>query len=339
MRARLLLAAALLSVAAVDTIGAQESDDRVFRRYRRDGVHIRIAKSFHVPSDQIVSWPVVVIGGSATIDGRIEDNLVVIGGNVRVGPTAQIRGELTAIGGDVEVADAAEVTGQIHNVGVWWPDWPGFNFAFGNWLWNMDGTWWALFGLIGTLLRLTLTLMAACFIALVAPRWVRSIEDRAGGAPFASGLLGIITEIGFVPVLVLVTLGLIVSIVGIPLLLAVPFGVCAFVVVWVAGFAGVAAEIGGRLRGRSRHAGVESPVLDVACGVLLLGTLTLVGNVLAVGPGVMTPLAVAFSIGGAIVEYIAWTVGLGAALTAPLRNRWRTTPPPVPIHTPSPVSA
>ena len=329
-RMRTFLVVAALTAAAVQSLAAQDWESRRWRR--GDGLHVRVAKSYHLPPDQVVSWPVVVIGGSATIDGRLEDDLVVIGGSVTVGPTAHVRGDIVAVGGAVEVASAAEVTGEIHDVSVFLPE---FGFVFRDWWWGLDRGWWAAFTLAATVFRFTLTLVAACFLALVAPLWIRRIEERVTDAPLAAGAAGIAGQLLIVPLLLVTVAGLVITIIGIPLLVLVPFAMLAFVVAWVAGFTSVAAQIGGRARQRARLAAPDTTALDAAWGVLLLFAVTFAGNLLAFGPPFMLPLATAFSVAGFVIEYLAWTFGLGAALLAPLYRRWHTSPPPVP----TPVSA
>jgi hypothetical protein len=330
-----MLIAALLAAAAVHTLSAQ--DDWPERRYRRgDGVHIRIGRNYVLPAGQVSTRPVIVIGGSATVDGRMEDDLVVVGGEVRVGPQAQIRGDLVSLGGQLNVADTAQITGEIQDLSLYWPD---IRIALREWWWGIDSTWWAMFSLVGTLFRLTLVMLAACFVALIAPGWVRRIEYTAAHAPLASGFVGLTLQIMFLPLLVMTVVAMILTIVGIPLLILVPFALFAFALSWVAGFAGIAAQIGGRVRGRVGGAVSDAPVLDTAVGVAALGLVTVIGNVLAVLPWVFTPAAAAFTTAGLIIEYLAWTVGLGAVILAPFRSRWPSTPPPMPAHAPSTATA
>jgi hypothetical protein len=324
MRYRTVLTAALLVAAAGASLAAQEWEPRRWRGH--DGAHVRIGRNYHLPADQVAPTPVIVIGGSATIDGRIDDELVVIGGRVRIGPTAVIRGDVTAVGGGVEVADAAQVTGTIDDVSVLWPD---VRFALRDWWWGIDRAWWAFFGFVGTLMRLTLLMLAACVMAAVAPRWLRAIEARAASAPIASPALGFVVQLLFIPVLIVTAAVLAITLIGIPLLLLLPFGLLAFAVVWLAGFAGIASQVGRGLR-RSLGATVDSPVLDAAIGVWVVGALTLAGQIVGMVP-FLGPVAAAVTTAGIIVEYLVWTAGLGAALTAPLRS----TPPPLP----APVSA
>lgn len=321
---------ALLFVTVAAVTGAQDWEPR---RYRRSGAQIRIGKSYHLPADQAATWPIVVVGGSATLDGRTDDEVVVVGGSVRVGPTARIRGDLTVIGGEIILADTAEVTGEIHEIGLFWPD---LRFAAPGWLWPDDMRFWALFGLAGSLLRLTIIAIATMLITLLAPGWIRDLEVRVSNAPGASGAIGLLAQVLAVPILVLAVAGLIVSIVGIPLLILVPFVILAVGVIWVAGFAGVVAQLGGRVRGRAPGA-MPSPI-DTFLGLAFIASLSLIGHVVSLGPGVLSPVAAAFITAGFIVEYLAWTVGLGAALAAPIANGRRATPPPIPSHAPAPVS-
>jgi hypothetical protein len=326
MLMRTFIATALLCTAAVSTAAAQDwEQDGRWRR--RDGLQVRIGRSYHLPADQIVSWPVVVIGGSATIDGRLNDDLVVIGGQVRIGPQAQIRGEIVCLGGEVQAADSADVSGEIHDISVIWPE---VRFALEELLWRMNDGWWAALSLAGTVFRFTLTMFAACLLALVAPGWIRRIEDSVNEAPLASGFVGLASEIFMVPVFLVVVAGLVLTIVGIPLLLLLPFAGLALVLAWVAGFAAVAAQLGRRLRGRSGSEATGPMVLDVASGVALLFVLTFIGDVLAFWPSALWPFSNGFSLAGFLVEYLAWTLGLGAALLAPLRRRWPVAPPRIP---------
>jgi hypothetical protein len=320
---RSLVVAVVLCLAAAQSMSAQDWEPRP-RRY--DGVHIRIARDYHLPADRIATSPVVVIGGSATIDGTLEDDLVVIGGRVRLGPTAQVRGKIAAIGGEVDIADSATVNGEIENVGIYWPD---IEFA-SDWLWQLDRGWWALFALAANVFRFTLIMLTACLMALIAPGWIRRIGERASATPIAAGFMGLLAEIMVIPAFLLLTAALVITIVGIPLIILLPFAFLAFLILWLAGFASVAAVVGSRLRPRISVGDGGSPVADVAWGVIVLFALMFVGNLLAFAPPFFWPLSTSMHVIAIGLEFIVWTVGLGAALLAPLQRGWSITPPPVP---------
>ena len=147
---------------------------------------------------------------------------------------------------------------------------------------------------------------------------------RASSA-LSSGIVGAAAEILFVPALIAVVIGLTISIVGIPLLGAVPVALALGALGWTGGFAAVAACLGARLRGSSIERS-SSLVADLVIGFVVISGLTIVAHVIAVGPGWMTPFGWMMRAAGIGVEYVAWTIGLGAALSG-RRVRPRATPP------------
>jgi hypothetical protein len=78
----------------------------------------RLGKDNRIPCSAIkdllkeneVASDVVVIGGSAFIDGKVTDSLVVFLGGAKLGPHAEVRKELTVIGGGLE-ADPGAIIG------------------------------------------------------------------------------------------------------------------------------------------------------------------------------------------------------------------------------------
>jgi hypothetical protein len=108
----------------------------------------------------------------------------------------------------------------------------------------------------------------------------------------------------------------------------------------VAGYATVAGLIGARLRGVDWYVHGLRP-LDVVIGSFLLSSITLFGQLLMVSSGWLLPFALLVRGTGWTIEYIAWTVGLGAALLAFMGSRGfdpGSAPPVVPpLPTPSPT--
>jgi hypothetical protein len=166
--------------------------------------------------------------------------------------------------------------------------------------------------------------LGSLLLTVVAPEWVRSMGVRASSA-FGSGLLGVAAEILFVPVLVALVIVLAISIVGIPLLGAIPFALALGALAWTGGFAAVASCLGARLRGSSIERS-SSLVTDLLIGFIAISGLTLFAHVIAIGAGWMTPLIGMLRTAGIAVEYAAWTIGLGAALSGRF-VRPRSTPP------------
>jgi len=323
---RLILAAAILLTAAP---AFAQLDDWSYPD-RGDGVHLRILNDYDLPAGATAREPIVIIAGSATINGRAEDDVVVVGGTLRVGPTAVIRGDVVAIGGEAIIDPAAQISGEVDQTAIVGPDWD-----FGGLDWGTPG-WWATFAFGATLLRLGIVLSVALLLTVVAPDWINSIARRASSAPLGSAAIGVAGQVLFVPGLIAVTIALVVSIVGILLLVAFPFVLGAAGLLWVAGYAAVAANIGSRLRGREAGVSSGAPILDVLIGFALLSGLTLVAHTAAIGSG-SSPLIWMLRGSGWLVEWMAWTVGLGAALAAVFDSRHRVTPPPIPYASPAPT--
>ena len=294
-----------------------------WRRDGRDGVHLRMMRDYYLAAEATAAEPIIVIGGDATIDGHATDDVVVFGGTLRVGPKAVVDGDVVTFGGDAVIDPSATVRGKVDSAVVRLPN---VDWDFG---WPVR-TWrgfWPFAALSATVMRLALVLIVSLLLTVVAPGWVRSMGLRASST-VSSGLLGAAAEILFVPVLIAVIIGLVISIVGIPLLGAIPFALALGMLAWTGGFAAVAACLGARLRGTT-IAQSSSLVSDLLIGFVAISAVSIVAHVISVGPGWMTPLGWMMRAGGIAVEYVAWTVGLGAVLSGRF-VRSTAMPPPMP---------
>src|SRR5215210_9443508 len=104
----------------------------------------------------------------------------------------------------------------------------------------------------------------------------------------------------------------------------------------VAGYAAVAAQVGSRLRGRDAVA-MKVTILDLFIGFALISALTLMAHGLMIGSGPAGPFLWMMRAAGWFVEWIAWTVGLGAALASVFGGRQRVTPSSIPYATAAPT--
>lgn len=318
---RHVLAAALALVAM--PAAAQDSDWE-HHTHRSGGAHVRIGSSYHLLNGAVAAGPVVVIGGSANIDGEAREGVVVVGGGeLRIGPNARISGDVVAVAAGLSIDPAAEVHGEVSHVTV---RWPGVTFG-----WAPLG-WWAAALLGLTLFRLALVFVGGGFLSVVAPNWIERVSSQTAAAPVLSLAIGLTAQILFVPALVMLVVALSISIIGIPLLAAVPLLIAAFVVIWLGGFTGTTIQIGARLRGTVPHTGGLGR--DMVAGLAVLTALIVAGLLGAFGPVWLRPAAMALGITGVALEYVAWTIGLGAALTSLSSRPPRTfaSPPPLPVH-------
>jgi hypothetical protein len=318
---------------------AEWLQERVERRLDRGfgsgrGARILIGKSFTLPEGARAPEGILVVGGNATIDGTADGDVLVVGGRLRIGPKAIIRGDVATFGGELDRDPGARIDGEVDTAHVYWPDW--------NWAVNfpeLSPIWWQGAAFAFTIGRFVLVMFLSILLVVIAPRWTGSIASRLSSGPVGSAAAGFAAEILFAPALIFLSIALIITIIGIPLLAGLPFLVATFGLLWVGGYAAVAGVVGARLRGSEWSVnGVGA--FDVVLGSFLLSGITLLGQVLMITSDWLGPLPILVRSTGWTIEYLAWTIGLGAALTAWRRTDGfdpRSVPPVVPpLPTPSP---
>jgi hypothetical protein len=282
-----------------------EPDTHEWRRKSSAKVHI--GSSILVAEDELVTEPVVAVGGSVTVLGRVDDSVVAVGGSVHLGPKAHVRGDVTAVGGRIEQEKGASIDGSVNEVRFFGPQFhlqPWHMFApFGG---ELFGSW---FRLLGTVLRISIVMLLTLLVMLIAARPVERIGDRAGREPWLSGFTGLLAQLLFVPVLVITVVVLAISIIGIPLLLLVPFAVIGFLIAILVGFTGVAHRVGRWAVGPHRPG-----LVALAVGVVLVSGIALISRGVSLLPVPLWPLTWVVGGLGFLAEYVVWTVGLGAAL-------------------------
>jgi hypothetical protein len=307
---------------------APQAASTVERTEVRRGDIIRFGDDVTVGRNERVEGDIVVFGDSADIDGEVTGDVTVFGDELRLGPDAIVRGDVNAIGGNLDREDGAQVMGEVNEVGR------GRGQINGDWFGDMvfGEVWSRVWGVGATVFRLTVLILVALIIAAFGRNAVERISARTVAAPVRSGLIGLAGQILFLPVLVLTVIVLAVSIVGIPLLILVPFAILLLMLVALIGFVGVAYQVGGRLIGKFGW-NTTSAYTAVTIGVVAIGVMTLLGKLagLAIGFFVGVPLTGI----GYLLEYVAWTVGFGAALLywyemQPGFGRRRQTVPPAP---------
>ena len=115
---------------------ARREDWERWRRDGHDGVHFRMLRSYYLGADATAREPIVVVGGDATIDGHADDDVVVIGGTLRLGPHAVVGGDVVTVGGDAVIDPAATVRGSVDTTAVTLPN---IDWDFGMPMWNWEG--------------------------------------------------------------------------------------------------------------------------------------------------------------------------------------------------------
>lgn len=297
--------------------------------YKLTGTRIALGQDVRIERDEEVTDAVVVIGGSATIDGRVRDGVVVVGGNLHLTPTAEVRGDVVLVGGQLTRDAGSQLVGDVNYVsfGEWsrrnfgW--WPTVRFGeFGRWL-----------SLAGTLARVSVLGILMVMMLVLARAPVARVGRAALAEPLRALIIGLATEILFVPALIAGAIGLAITIIGIPFVaVLVPIAIVMLVFAFVLGFTALACRIGEWIEDRLGWQ-PGNAFLATAIGFVVLLAPTLLArfvNVASVGAAPVTFLLVTI---GLTVEFIAWTMGLGAAIMTGL-GRWYTVPPPIDFRQP-----
>jgi hypothetical protein len=282
---------------------------------RNSGDIVRFGGNATVRADEVVFGDVVVIGGRSDIDGEVRGNVVTIGGAMRLGPRADVRGDAVAIWSRIDREEGAQVGGEYVDIGAgsWVGPWHGGGFPgpfpqFPNFV-----------GLVGTLLRLGLLMMLGWLFVAVGRGPVQRIADRAAAEPVKAGLVGVLVEVLFLPILVLVIVLLAISIIGIPLLALVPLAILGLVLVLIAGFTAMALRTGQWIGGLGSNR--PEAYTSVAIGTIVLLSFAVMAKLAFLAGGIVAGLGIALGVIGFCVEYLVWTVGLGAAVLVRLAPR------------------
>lgn len=263
-----------------------------------------------------VQGDAVAVGGSAHVEGLVSGDVVAVGGTVHVGSNAEIMGEAVSVGGTVEYEDGAQIHGQVTEV----PLGEGIHIGIPHiGLGGLGSDWgdhepfFHLFGFVWSLVGLALLFLFAALILMLFRTPVERVAYRAATDPWKSGFVGLLSQILFVPVLVITILVLCISIIGIPLLILLPFVMLGLCLMALLGYTAVAYRIGRWAETRFGWK-VDSPYVALMIGVLAVQIWCLAGDLLDVAGGFLWFFSVMFGLVGFLASYLTWTVGFGAAL-------------------------
>ena len=280
----------------------------------RRGTHrndvARFGGDVTVNRGEVVDGNVAVFGGNARIDGQVDGNVAVFGGRLDLGPEADVTGDVAVIGGTLMREPGSNIGGHVAEMG-----WGGM---FANIPGNRRFTWTGMppvFTTASTLARLGVLVLFGCIVMLLGGSVANRIGDRAAAEPVRAGLTGLLGELLFFPALIMTILLLVISILGIPLLFLLPFAVLAVAVIFLVGFTGVAVRVG-RLIG-SRLGWTMGPYVTTIVGIVAVLLPIVLARLL--GLAGLNVIGVPLLVAGVLIEYLAWTIGFGAAALTYLR--------------------
>jgi hypothetical protein len=327
---------ALLTIAAAGLLVqahafAQAPDNRT---YRLTGTRIAFGQDIRIERDEEVTDAAVVVGGSLNVDGRVRDGIVVVGGNLHLSATADVRGDVVLVGGTLTRDAGAQLSGGVNHVSF--GDWTRRNIGwFPTVRFGEFGRWVAF---AGTLARLSVLGVLMVVMLIVARTPVARVGRAALAEPLRAFIIGLAAEIFFVPLLVATAVGLAMTIIGIPFVaVLVPIAIVLAVFAFVLGFTALACRLGESIEDRLGWQ-PGNAFIATAIGSFVLLAPTLLARLVDLTAAGVEPLAWALVAIGITVEFIAWTMGLGAAITTGL-GRWYTVPPPIVVPPAPPTFA
>lgn len=297
------------------------SDDAPQIRTTTRGDVTRVGGPVTIERDERVVGDATVILGPLSVDGEVTGDIVVIGGAARFGPQAVVDGDVTVVAGSLRRSPSAALRGSVTQIG---PGSVGRYTDAGRW-WQVGWPGGGFFGsrdLVGTVMRLFFLALLACGVVLVACGPAERVARRAGAEPLKAGVVGLLAQMLAVPVLVSGILMAVISIVGIPLLLLLPFVAMAAGLIMLLGFSGAVLGAGELVRNRM-GASSSAAYASVWAGVALILLPTMAGEALGMVGGFFRGLGVLLALAGFLLEYAAWTTGLGAFIL----NRFSPAPP------------
>jgi hypothetical protein len=234
-----LIATVILLSAALPALAAQADDI------------IKIKRDVLISGEMAVN-DVVVIHGSVTVYGRVEGNVVVLGGSLYLKEGAVVRGQAVVIGGEITKDPTAELSGKVTQV-----DFPRFLPSLASFL---SGGWVAVWAAISVMVLLGFLGLAILLAALIPEHIGAAVSamERSFGVMLLWGAFWVIM---IAPVAVLLAI----SIVGIIL---IPLQVLLVALAFLIGYIASAIYIGKNIFLRFKKA--SPPFVDAVIGILIL---------------------------------------------------------------------
>lgn len=208
-----------------------------------------------VPEDERLNGSVYVIGGTVTVAGTVEGDVVQLAGVLELAGTATVTGELQTIGGETAVAPGASVARRTDVPAALTPRPRSLAEQ-----------------LLTLLVQAGVLAVAAWLLARRNPRVLENVGDAVAAHPVVSGAVGVLAAATGVAVVVFMAFTVIL----------LPVSLLGLVVgVLTAGFAslGLGALVGRRLPVGSPPRAAALGVVVVVVGLDLLGRVPLVGGV------------------------------------------------------------
>ena len=254
-------------------------------------------------------------------------NVVVIGGNIRARSGSVVKGDAVVIGGMLDEDDDAIITGERVTINDFFPV---------NSLW-MLGPEGRVFKFVFMPIRLFVQLVLAFLVLLFLRDRIFRSEEHLSANYLKNFGIGLLSAFIAVFGLIVISVLLLITIIGIPLAILLWIS-CGGILIfsWT-----VFSFSLGRLVAKRLQIQSDSAFLMVFIGAVVINLPSVIAWGLGLGiPGLLAPLAMAFSVLGWFVKGFAYLAGFGALIVSrfgarPLAEGAETIPPPPPAPHPA----
>ena len=275
---------------------------------------------------------VVVLFGSAVIEGEVDGDVVVVLGSAALAAAGRVGGDFVVVAGSAEIAEGAAVEGDVVVVGGGLDAPPGFRaggeqVAIGSiWTgeqfaaavpWVREGLLWGRPIAPGLpLVWMVVAVLGLVYLAVnvVFDRPVRACGRALAEKPLTTGLAGVLVLLLIWPVCTILA----VSVIG---LAVVPFLLSAVFIAGLIGRVGAARWLGGRVVAETAPASRLQATRSISIGLALV--------------------CLAYTV--PVLGFVTWTLlgvfGLGAAATTVVAGLRQENPAPPPAAVPGPPAA
>lgn len=195
----------------------------------------------------------VSIGGDVTVNGKVLNDAVAVGGSIIIGPTAGIGRNAVSVGGTIKKYAGADVAGDLVEVNV--RSVLSIKSLFAGL--SLHKFFWKI-----KLMTFVGFLALALLVVAVMPKQIGAISSAVESVPAKSVFLGLAATMAIVPCALL----LLVSIAGI---MFIPLEIVIVIFAFLAGYIAVAQFIGKRITSILSKSG-QSIVWETMIGVVVL---------------------------------------------------------------------
>jgi hypothetical protein len=294
--------------------------------YKLTGTRVAFAQNVRIAADEEITDGVAVFGGSLRVDGRVSDGILVVRGDVQLGPAADVRGDVVIVGGSLIRDPESRLAGAVSYVSLGeWSRGTGLLDWRPSLAWGETGRWLRLGA---TVFRVAAIAAFMILVLLVARAPVARVGRAAAAEPVRAAVIGLAAEVLFLPFVLVCSIALGITVIGLPFVfLLVPIAFALAFIAFLLGYTALACRLGEWLEDRLGWR-PRSAFTATAMGMLLIIGPTLLARALGIAPEPARVAAFGVLVFGVCLEFVIWTIGLGATLMTGF-GRWNTSPPPL----------